>query len=172
MDRLLEKEAIVETIHLVARALDDLDTKLLQGQFLAGHDIALDVSGHLKELPLQHILPEELSRQMYTVLAGFDATHHVITNEVVKFGEGQESLSKAHATVYFSAYHCLQDKEGLIKSVFARGRWEIEVEKHSDRWVITSLAIIRTVPSEPAELNLYIVAKMRVEAGDGRVLKQ
>jgi len=169
MERLLAKQSIVEAIFSIARALDDLDTGLFVDQFLPNDIITLDVSGHIQAMAPQEISPTELAQQMCHVLAGFAATHHVLTNPMVKFDEGTES--KATATVYFSAYHCLFDESNELQNVFARGRWEMEVEAYKDGWVIRSLAIKRTVPLSPRELEYYNVSIARVKAGEGRPSK-
>lgn len=110
---------ILQTVHSIARALDDLDAELLAQQF--DSTLSLDVSGHLQAIPTQQLTPAQLAKQMFTVLSGFDATQHAISNSVVTVDSGNTT---ALAVVYFNAYHCIQRNEEKIDSVLARGRWK------------------------------------------------
>jgi len=153
---------------IMAQATDELDIHLFSSLFIPGQTATIDVSKHLGLAP-QDVLPENLAEQMLGVLRGFTATHHLITNPVITIDPS--TPTKAKATAYKTAYHCIQDDNSEIQSATARGTWDMELEQFQGRWVIRRFTVVRTVPLHPRELALWGAAKDRVADGKGRPVK-
>ncbi|WP_170753481.1 nuclear transport factor 2 family protein [Ruegeria lacuscaerulensis] len=83
-------------------------------------------------------------------LPGFDATHHMVTNHTVT------SLSDISATAQadFTATHRLDDALWVLG-----GRYDYELEKSDDRWVVTSMTM--TAIWESGDRGLVALAGQR-----------
>ncbi|WP_170773753.1 nuclear transport factor 2 family protein [Ruegeria lacuscaerulensis] len=93
---------------------------------------------------------DELVAGWSAFLPGFDATHHMVTNHTVT------SLSDTSATAQadFTATHRLDDGLWVLG-----GRYDYELEKSDDRWVVTSMTI--TAIWESGDRGLVALAGQR-----------
>lgn len=93
---------------------------------------------------------DELVAGWSAFLPGFDATHHMVTNHAIT------SLSDTSATAQadFTATHRLDDGLWVLG-----GRYEYELEKSNDRWVVTSMTM--TALWETGDRGLVALAGQR-----------
>lgn len=93
---------------------------------------------------------DELVESWSAFLPGFDVTHHMVTNHTIT------SLSDTSATAQadFTATHRLDDGLWVLG-----GRYDYELEKSDDRWVVTSMTM--TALWETGDRNLVSLAGQR-----------
>ena len=93
---------------------------------------------------------DELVAGWSAFLPGFDATHHMVTNHTIA------SLSDTSATAQadFTATHRLDDGLWVLG-----GRYDYELEKSDDRWVVTSMTM--TAIWESGDRGLVALASQR-----------
>lgn len=93
---------------------------------------------------------DELVAGWSAFLPGFDATHHMVTNHTIT------SLSDTSATAQadFTATHRLNDGLWVLG-----GRYDYELEKSDDRWVVTSMTM--TAIWESGDRGLVALAGQR-----------
>ncbi|WP_170386546.1 nuclear transport factor 2 family protein [Ruegeria atlantica] len=93
---------------------------------------------------------DELVAGWFAFLPGFDATHHMVTNHTVT------SLSAKSATAQadFTATHRLADGLWVLG-----GRYDYELEKSDNRWVVTSMTM--TALWETGDRGLVAIAGQR-----------
>ncbi len=93
---------------------------------------------------------DELVAGWSAFLPGFDATHHMVTNHTIT------SLSETSATAQtdFTATHRLDDGLWVLG-----GRYDYELEKSGDRWVVTSMTM--TAIWESGDRGLVALAGQR-----------
>ena len=93
---------------------------------------------------------DELVAGWSAFLPGFDATHHMVTNHTIN------SLSDTSATAQadFTATHRLDDGLWVLG-----GRYDYELEKSDDRWVVTSMTM--TAIWESGDRGLVALAGQR-----------
>jgi hypothetical protein len=93
---------------------------------------------------------DELVAGWSAFLPGFDATHHMVTNHTIT------SLSETSATAQadFTATHRLDDGLWVLG-----GRYDYELEKSDDRWVVTSMTM--TAIWESGDRGLVALAGQR-----------
>ncbi len=93
---------------------------------------------------------DELVASWSTFLPGFDATHHMVTNHTIT------SLSDTSATAQadFTATHRFDDGLWVLG-----GRYDYELEKSDDRWVVTSMTM--TAIWESGDRGLVALAGQR-----------
>ncbi len=93
---------------------------------------------------------DELVAGWSAFLPGFDATHHMVTNHTVT------SLSDKSATAQadFTATHRLDDALWVLG-----GRYDYELEKSDDRWLVTSMTM--TAIWESGDRGLVALAGQR-----------
>ncbi|WP_170786989.1 nuclear transport factor 2 family protein [Ruegeria lacuscaerulensis] len=93
---------------------------------------------------------DELIAGWSAFLPGFDATHHMVTNHTVT------SLSDTSATAQadFTATHRLDDGLWVLG-----GRYDYELEKSDNRWVVTSMTM--TAIWESGDRGLVALAGQR-----------
>lgn len=94
---------------------------------------------------------DELVAGWSAFLPGFDATHHMVTNHTIT------SLSDTSATAQadFTATHRLDDSLWVLG-----GRYDYELDKSGDRWVVTSMTM--TAIWESGDRGLVALAGQRV----------
>ncbi len=93
---------------------------------------------------------DELVAGWSAFLPGFDATHHMVTNHTIT------SLSDTSATAQadFTATHRLDDGLWVLG-----GRYDYELEKSDNRWVVTSMTM--TALWETGDRSLVAIAGQR-----------
>ncbi len=93
---------------------------------------------------------DELVAGWSAFLPGFDATHHMVTNHTIT------SLSETSATAQadFTATHRLDDGLWVLG-----GRYDYELEKSDDRWLVTSMTM--TAIWESGDRGLVALAGQR-----------
>lgn len=166
MDRLLAKEAILQTVYNMNYAEDELDEQLMRSCFIPDQNIILDNSSHLPQPPMS-ISPDQWWDMVMQALSGFTATQHSLFNPVITFSD--ETVTAAHLKANVLAYHCIQGNErGEVEEVSARGLQEIDLVLWQGKWMIVKVETKRSVPLDMA---LYEKAAQRATEGKGRKAK-
>ncbi len=98
---------------------------------------------------------DELVAGWSAFLPGFDATHHMVTNHAIT----SLSDTSAAAQADFTATHRLDDGLWVLG-----GRYDYELEKSEDRWVVTSMTM--TALWETGDRGLVALAGERAAAAN------
>ncbi|WP_425085070.1 nuclear transport factor 2 family protein [Ruegeria profundi] len=93
---------------------------------------------------------DELVAGWSAFLPGFDATHHMVTNHTVTSLSDQSATAQAD----FTATHRLDDALWVLG-----GRYDYELEKSDDRWLVTSMTM--TAIWESGDRGLVALASQR-----------
>ncbi|TKA59905.1 hypothetical protein B0A55_11581 [Friedmanniomyces simplex] len=144
MDRLLAKDAILETVYTLAYSLDQLDRKGILSCFKPDTPFTFDISTVLGH-PATDMTPEE-----YYQAAG--------------------ELEAAHVKVYISAFHGLDGPDGgIAESATAYVSWNLDVELSEGKWVVSRLVVKKSALDHPGVMKK---GHKRVEDGLDRTGKE
>ncbi|TKA71539.1 hypothetical protein B0A55_07064 [Friedmanniomyces simplex] len=147
MDRLLAKDAVLETVYTLAYSLDQLDRKGILSCFKPDTPFTFDISTVLGH-PATDLTPEEYYQAACNVLGGFHATHHLLGYPLVVYSGGE--LEAAHVKVYISAFHGLEGPDGgIAESATAYVSWNLDVELWEGKWVVRRLVVKKSALDHP-----------------------
>ena len=117
---LLDKQACVELVYRLARAIDRCDEALLRSLF---HADATDDHG------VFHGTAADFATWVMPVLQGMQRTQHCIANVLIEV-DGDV----AHGESYFTAHHALPNPEGPDTYMVAAGRYLDRFERRDGQW--------------------------------------
>ncbi|MEM7168627.1 MAG: nuclear transport factor 2 family protein [Pseudomonadota bacterium] len=98
---------------------------------------------------------DELVAAWAGFLPGFDTTHHMVTNHTITSMTGTSATAEAD----FTATHRLDDGLWVLG-----GRYTYDLEKHNDRWVVSSMTM--TALWETGDRGLVAIAGERAAEAD------
>jgi ketosteroid isomerase-like protein len=101
MSHLDDVHAIEQLLYLYAVAIDRRDVDALDDVFTPDAHLDMSVAGTMT--------PAEYKAKARRVLAGLDATHHLIASPIVEIGDAGDT---ATARCYYQAQHARNDCEG------------------------------------------------------------
>ena len=117
---LLDKQACVELVYRLARAIDRCDETLLRSLF---HPDATDDHG------VFHGTAAGFADWVMPVLRGMKRTQHCIANVLIEV-----SGDMAFGESYFTAHHALPNPEGPDTYMVAAGRYLDRFERRNGQW--------------------------------------
>lgn len=120
LDELLAKQACIELVYRLARAIDRCDEPLLRSLF---HPDATDDHGGF------HGAAAAFADWVMPVLATMTRTQHCICNTLIEV-DGDT----AHGESYFVAHHALPGKDGPDSHMIAAGRYLDRFERRDGVW--------------------------------------
>lgn len=121
MAELLDKQACVELVYRLARAIDRCDEDLLRSLF---HPDATDDHG------VFHGTAAGFADWVMPVLHGMKRTQHCIANVLIEVDAGT-----AFGESYFTAHHALPQPEGADLYMVAAGRYLDRFERRDGTWL-------------------------------------
>ncbi len=122
LQAVIDKHAITEVIHKLARAIDRCDRDLLSSCF---HEDATDDHGSFKGTAAEFV------DWVIPVLHAMEATQHNIHNVLIEL-DGATAWSES----YFIAHHRIATDDGP-QDMIAAGRYLDRFEKRDGRWRIS-----------------------------------
>lgn len=120
LQELLDKQACIELVYRLARAIDRCDEALLRSLF---HPDATDDHGGFQGTAAQFV------DWVLPVLAGMNRTQHCIANVLIELHG-----DVAYGESYFTAHHVLPQTEGPDIYMVAAGRYLDRFERRDDVW--------------------------------------
>ncbi len=123
VQELLDKQACVELVYRMARAIDRCDETLLRSLF---HPEATDDHG------VFHGTASGFADWVMPVLHGMRRTQHCVANVLVEV-DGDVARSES----YFTAHHALPNPEGADTYMVASGRYLDSFARRGGEWRLT-----------------------------------
>jgi hypothetical protein len=120
VEELLDKQACVELVYRLARAIDRCDEPLLRSLF---HADATDDHG------VFHGTAADFADWVMPVLHGMKRTQHCIANVLIEV-----KGDTAYGESYFTAHHALPNAEGPDTYMVAAGRYLDRFERREGEW--------------------------------------
>jgi hypothetical protein len=147
-----ERERVTDVVSTLAYACDQKDWEVFRGLFAT--EVHYDASRH-RGGPAVDLTRDEFTALASSVLNGFDATHHALSNLLVTV-TGDDARCRA----YVVAYHHVATDPGVVDFCTMRGRCEFRLRLTGDDWLVTSWTVERTAPLEGSEA-VYDLAAAR-----------
>ncbi len=135
VQRLLDRADIMDTIHKYATGIDLHDWATYRSIF--ADEVEFDFSSFEGQPPTM-MKADDWVAQVRSVLAGFDATQHVLTNHVIDI-DGD----RASTTVYMQAEHFLANNQG-DNSIALGGYYNHVLSRTPSGWKITKCKLTVT----------------------------
>ncbi len=131
IEQLLDRQAIVDLVHLYCRAADRHDHVLLRSLY---HDDAIEDHGSFFKG-----LASDFIDQMPAIQESMAILHHNITTTNIRFDPDKPLL--ADGEIYVLAFHQIKTADGLMDLLIG-GRYIDTYEKREDDWKFTKRAIL------------------------------
>ncbi|KAK3117643.1 hypothetical protein LTR53_000771 [Teratosphaeriaceae sp. CCFEE 6253] len=161
MDRLLAKDAVLDTVYKLAYSIDSLDRKSIVALFNPDQAFTFDISAILG-VPARDMMPEGYWQLCLSGLGGFTSTHHLLGCPIVTFATD----TAAHVKVYIAAFHAIENESGAVaESATARVSWNMDLELSEGGWLIRKIVIFKSSIDHP---EIMRKGHQRVEEGLGR----
>jgi hypothetical protein len=157
VEELLDRTAIADVVAGLAHAQDDRNWDALRRLFADA--VTLDLSTHYYGRPPTAVAAVDVIALARATLEGFDCTHHVATDLVVRL-DGDEAECRTHMV----AYHHVPADSGVVDYCTMRGYWQLELRKLGGRWLIHHWGVVRTAPWEGSP-DVYVLAAARTTPG-------
>ncbi len=148
---LLEKQAIQELILNYAWGIDSRDWTLFRSIF--ADEVAIDFSSY-NGTPPTSMSADDWVAGCKSMLPGFDATQHVLTNFMIELAG-----DTAQAIVYMKAEHFIANSLGDNSHTLG-GYYTHQLKKQADGWKIHSAKL--TVLWSRGNRQVYELARQRV----------
>jgi hypothetical protein len=131
LENLIIRSEITDVIHRYATGIDLRDWDLYSSIF--DDEILIDFESFMKT-PAEKMTRAAWVKRVRSLISGFDATQHVLTNHVF-----QIEADTAVVTLYMKAEHFLNGD-----SIALGGYYTHHLRRNSDRWCITLTRLTAT----------------------------
>jgi hypothetical protein len=139
---------VADVVTRYAYAVDQSDWAALETIF--ADNVRLQVP-HVEHA--EPVMPRaELVQLIRDTVGGFEATHHLVVNQLVTIG-GDTATCKAYA----NAWHTLPTERGIADYCLVRGYYDWGLKKTPDGWRIEEMII--TFAGAEGYMGLYDMAK-------------
>ena len=147
---LIDRADITDTVHKYATGIDLHDWTTYRSIF--ADEVEFDFSS-FEGQPATTMKADDWVAQVRSVLSGFDATQHVLTNHVIDI-DGD----RARTVVYMKAEHFLANDRG-DNSIALGGYYTHELTRQPNGWKITKCKL--TVTWNRGNRHLFQMAALR-----------